>query len=206
MSVHKIEVRNRAGGEGKLTTGANTEILLDGKPLQGITFFKFEAKPSKIAKVCIEMVAEVGIDLNAKLNLSDPKPTEFVAEGKPLELYTLSSHGALIAEVEKYKQIKAALLLGGMVYSDRASGKSRTIAEILKEDLNTVVICDTVSQRDFIRKYAPGVSKDRILINSVYSRDHIKAMNSKVFIDEYNPQNMYPPFFAAVTSRVAIIK
>jgi hypothetical protein len=205
MSVHKIEVRNREGGEGKLTTGALTQVLLDGQPLRGVTFFKFEVKPSKIAKVQIEMVAEVGVDINTELNLSEPKPTEFIVDDQPMELYTLSSYYPTDTKKDKHLEIKAALLQGGIVYAERASGKSRAIAEILKDDINTVVICDNVAQKGAIQRYALGVAKTRIKLNNPKSLSDIPP-GSKIFIDEYNPrQYSYPPFFAAATSCVSIV-
>lgn len=61
---HKIQVRNRYPDQPGAMTGARTEVLIDGVPFKGITFFKFEAKAAKVNKVLIEMFADVELDLD----------------------------------------------------------------------------------------------------------------------------------------------
>ena len=57
--LHSIKVRQKPGTEGKLSTGINTEIFLDGMPLRGVSFLKFEFKPSKPTKIQLEVLAHV---------------------------------------------------------------------------------------------------------------------------------------------------
>ena len=45
------------------STGFNSHVLLDGKPLKGVTFAKVELKPRNIAKVVIELIADIEVDL-----------------------------------------------------------------------------------------------------------------------------------------------
>lgn len=59
----KLTVRNKPGTEGNLTTGANVVIELDGQPVKGCTFLKIELKPNRVAKVVMELVAEVDADV-----------------------------------------------------------------------------------------------------------------------------------------------
>lgn len=58
----KLIIRNRTPGT--LSTGMNTEVLLDGKPLKYVTFIKVEIKPKGVAKVLIELLADVEVDLD----------------------------------------------------------------------------------------------------------------------------------------------
>lgn len=93
-NVHKIQVRNRAGSEGKITVGANTEILLDGQKLKGARFLKFEVSAKKVAKVTIEMFAEVEIEANSvELRTTKVKGTRYkTTEGKALAVNTLTNY------------------------------------------------------------------------------------------------------------------
>jgi hypothetical protein len=87
--VHKIEVRRRPGSEGTLQTGATTQVFLDGKLLAGAYFFKFEVHSRKVAKVTIEMFAEVDVD--AEVHLGEPVLKN--KKGKKYAPYVLSSYG-----------------------------------------------------------------------------------------------------------------
>jgi len=64
--VSKITIRNRPGTEGELTRGSNTQLLLDGKPINSAHFVKFEIKSTKLAKVTIELYAEVEVEANVE--------------------------------------------------------------------------------------------------------------------------------------------
>ena len=55
---HKIEIRQRAGKTG-IMTGANTEVLLDGKNLKFVTSASFKVDAEGVAKVTLEMVGDV---------------------------------------------------------------------------------------------------------------------------------------------------
>ena len=92
--AHKIEVRRRPGSEGTIQTGATTQIYLDGKLLGGAYFFKFEVHARKVAKVTIEMFAEVEID--AEVALNEPAPKD--KKGKKLAPFVLSSYSPVQTE------------------------------------------------------------------------------------------------------------
>jgi hypothetical protein len=53
----KIEIRCVTPGE--IMTGANTLVLLDGQPVPMLTSVKFEVGIGNVAKVQLEMLAEV---------------------------------------------------------------------------------------------------------------------------------------------------
>lgn len=90
--AHKIEVRRRPGSEGTIMTGATTQIYLDGNLLGGAYFLKFEVHARKVAKVTIEMFAEVLID-DATVELNEPVLKN--KKGKKLASYVLSSYGPM---------------------------------------------------------------------------------------------------------------
>ena len=54
---NKLRIYNK--DPGSVSTGANTIVELDGKVIGGCTFLKIELKPQKVAKVTIEMLAEI---------------------------------------------------------------------------------------------------------------------------------------------------
>jgi len=99
---HKIQVKNRPGAEGQLTMGANTRILLDGKPLKCAQFFKFEVHCKKMAKVTIELLAEVEIEANVELNATDEE-TDLTNNGKPVPRYVLSSYSPVTVDIKEKK-------------------------------------------------------------------------------------------------------
>lgn len=70
--VHKLQIKQRAGTEDQISTGMNTQVLLDGKPLKA-SFVKIEASARKVTKVLLEIYATVEADLNVVL---DPKSME----------------------------------------------------------------------------------------------------------------------------------
>jgi hypothetical protein len=80
--VSKITIRNKHPDS--VSTGANTEILLNGMPLPSVSFVKIEIKAKKIAKVMLEMYANVEIDLSTHPELREvtPKPGPVYAVGK----------------------------------------------------------------------------------------------------------------------------
>lgn len=88
-STHKIEVRRKPGSEGTMMTGATTEIYLDGNRLGGAYFLKFEVHARKVAKVTIEMFAEVLID-DAIVELGEPVLK--TSKGKRLAPYVLGTY------------------------------------------------------------------------------------------------------------------
>lgn len=90
----KIHVRNRAGSEGRLTVGANTEVLIDGVRLRGCQSIKFECHARKLAKVTIEVLAEVEIEaVTGDLKIARVRGTPYkTKDGKLLAVNTLSNY------------------------------------------------------------------------------------------------------------------
>lgn len=86
MAIHKVQVRSKPGSEDKLSQGSTTQVLLDGKVLSGARFIKFEVDSRKMAKVTIELYAN--IELDASLDLELVK-TEKISD--KLEVRTLKS-------------------------------------------------------------------------------------------------------------------
>ena len=58
-TLNRITVKQKPGTEKFISNGANTQIFLDGAPLKGVTFLKFEFKPAKPTKIVLEMFANV---------------------------------------------------------------------------------------------------------------------------------------------------
>ena len=64
--MHKIELRDKRKPEernGQPTVGANCEILIDGKPLEGVIGIKVEVDAQSVAKVTIEMIGDLAVDV-----------------------------------------------------------------------------------------------------------------------------------------------
>lgn len=72
---HKLKVFNKAPGT--LSTGFNTAVELDGKPLKKVTFLKFEVHPKRLTKVIIEILADVEVDIDGV----DPTISEMSRDG-----------------------------------------------------------------------------------------------------------------------------
>ena len=90
--MQKLTIRNRPGKEGEVSHGANTEILLDGHPMKGVSFIKIECKPAKITKVMIEMYVEVDAEIYSKLTKEEPKRQGYKdSRGKYYGIHTVSS-------------------------------------------------------------------------------------------------------------------
>ena len=56
----KLTIKNKQPG--KLLTGMNTELFLDGKKLRSVTAFKLETSARGVAKLTLEMYVDVGTD------------------------------------------------------------------------------------------------------------------------------------------------
>lgn len=90
--MSKVTIRNRAGAEGQLSKGMNMEVLIDGVPVKGASFVKFEVKASKMAKVFIELYAEVEVQMEAELKPVDAgKIIGKTSAGKLIALYKLGA-------------------------------------------------------------------------------------------------------------------
>lgn len=64
--LHKLQLRQRPGTENKISTGMNTQVFLDGRPISA-SFIKIEANAKKVTKVLLEIYAHVDVDLNLDL-------------------------------------------------------------------------------------------------------------------------------------------
>lgn len=73
--VHKIKVVNRPNGQ-RFQMGCTTEVFIDGVKLSGATFLKFEVKASSVAKVTIELLADVEFDAELPLELRPSSKVE----------------------------------------------------------------------------------------------------------------------------------
>lgn len=60
--VHKLKISNRAPG--RASDGRNTRIDLDGVLLKGVTFISVTITPRGLAKISMEMIADLDIELN----------------------------------------------------------------------------------------------------------------------------------------------
>lgn len=62
--IPKLKVINKKPGS--ITTGASTAVFLDGKLLDSLHFLKIEIKAKKVAKVTMEMYADVDIEMDTE--------------------------------------------------------------------------------------------------------------------------------------------
>ena len=60
--MHKIELRDKRSEEekknGQPTVGANCEVLIDGKPLEGVRSFKLEVNAAGVAEATVVMYGD----------------------------------------------------------------------------------------------------------------------------------------------------
>jgi hypothetical protein len=137
---------------------------------------------------------------------------------RPSSIAALKEVKMLLTEgeepVEKTKEIAEALSKGGLIYAPRSSGKTKALAQILKQDPNAVVFCDQQAQRDRLVSFdivdKQSVNnlpfKSRVFINTeTYRNKFALSQIAKIYIDEWTPGVEYPPFFAAVTSKVTVV-
>jgi hypothetical protein len=57
----KIEIKLKEGSEDQVLTGANCEVLIDGKKIPFLTKVSFEVETGKLAKVSLETIGNVVI-------------------------------------------------------------------------------------------------------------------------------------------------
>jgi hypothetical protein len=90
---HKVTLRNRPDAVGRTSVGANMQLLIDDKPIHA-SFVKIEVKASRVAKVQIELFAEVEAEVFAALQESKKLKTPFVrtGTGKQLAIYELGNY------------------------------------------------------------------------------------------------------------------
>lgn len=63
MSQTKFPVLKVRSSKPGITTGATTEVELNGKKLENLSFLKIEIKARKVAKVQMEMYVELDVEL-----------------------------------------------------------------------------------------------------------------------------------------------
>lgn len=68
---HKLSIKNK--NPGSISTGANTEVYLDGERLNGVSFIKLEFKSHKITKVLLEMYVEAEVESDVIFTSEMPK-------------------------------------------------------------------------------------------------------------------------------------
>lgn len=92
-SLHKVTLRNRPGAEGRTSVGGNMQLLIDDKYIHA-SFVKIEVKAGKIAKVQMELYAEVDAEVFSELKEGEKFKTPFVKAGtdKHIAIYELSSY------------------------------------------------------------------------------------------------------------------
>lgn len=84
----KLVIRNKAPGT--ISSGANTEVLLDGKPVRGVSFIKVEVKPKKLTKVVLEMYCEVEVEADVELEPIPEDTQDLMKIGK--HIYTVGKY------------------------------------------------------------------------------------------------------------------
>ena len=67
MKVSKLKIRNKPGCEGQISKGANVELLLDDKPLNGCYAVEFTLVARDLAKVRLELFAEIDAEVFAEI-------------------------------------------------------------------------------------------------------------------------------------------
>jgi len=100
-SVSKISIRPRGKLGDKISTGANTVVLLNGKMVKGCHRVQLDIEAGVLAKVTMELYAQVDAKVVARLNESNLQP---VPGSKRFAKYELSSHVPI--ESKKMKTYK----------------------------------------------------------------------------------------------------
>lgn len=62
-----LEIRQREGSEKNIMVGANTIVLVDGKPLRGAQAVKFEVNARGIAKATVTLIGRFNITGRSKI-------------------------------------------------------------------------------------------------------------------------------------------
>lgn len=55
LKLHKLELRASEGAEGRVATGANSALYMDGKKLRGVSKFNLNAEARGLVKATIEL-------------------------------------------------------------------------------------------------------------------------------------------------------
>ena len=103
LKAQKLTIRNLPGSEGRLTVGANTQVLLDGKPLRGLSRLNIEISARELSKVTLEMYVEVDAKVFTKLKKSKKTKTPFFnnSTGKHYARYELGAYAPKVIVTKK---------------------------------------------------------------------------------------------------------
>lgn len=104
-----------------------------------------------------------------------------------------------------HKEIKQALLQGGLVVADRGTGKTRAIAEILLEDPDAVAVVTLDSHYKCLFSHlirlglSSNTAKSKLIIACNAERA-LAGSNKNIYVDECLMSPYKGPFKGAVTS------
>lgn len=73
METHDIVLRTKSK-RARISTGQNVEILIDGEPVRGATRVSVDVPADGLARVTIEMVGQVHVELGAAVDVEGPRP------------------------------------------------------------------------------------------------------------------------------------
>jgi hypothetical protein len=65
VNLHKIKIRST--DESGFNTGFNTEVSIDGTPIKGVTALYFEVLPGQVARLSLELMADVEVDHKGRI-------------------------------------------------------------------------------------------------------------------------------------------
>lgn len=72
MKMHKFLITQKPGSDDEIMRGSNVQVFMDGEPVLGISSIAFRVDARGIAKLKIEMYANVEIDGVIELGNGDP--------------------------------------------------------------------------------------------------------------------------------------
>lgn len=117
--VSKVQIRNNPEAAGRISTGANTQLFIDGNRIDGVSFFKYEVKAGKVPKLLIEMYAEVEIDADLEVDKTRMQNTQFVnLQGQPFSVWHIGSLHPFANAIDeiKYFERTASKTTEGKLY------------------------------------------------------------------------------------------
>ena len=68
LKIHKFVIRNREGSKENASIGANTEVLLDGKVLEGVMGLKYEIRGGGLGTLTLDFIGDIVAELNLPLS------------------------------------------------------------------------------------------------------------------------------------------
>lgn len=106
--------------------------------------------------------------------------------------------------VDKSQEIKKALRQGGLVISERGTGKTKALVEILLEEPDAVIIAhNSYGKRrikDFLTECGYGPNINKRVFDGAKSEKELLGMHKDFYIDEYFLNPYKGPFKGATTS------